>query len=116
MKTIGRIYLVFLVVTLFLAFMFAVPSMKAQQMAACDMVESGMGQINPQANYQYPPMTAEKCQVIVENAWFNRAFIGVVGSMVVAALATPLVLFGLSSISTAVLKATNRRKPTKSSR
>jgi len=113
MKIIVRMYLIVLVVTLFMAFAFAVPSMKAQQMAMCEMAQSGLSQINPQANYQYPPMTAEQCKVAVEHAWFNRAFIGVVGSVVVAAFATLLIVVFLIAITSGTPKAI-RRKPTKS--
>jgi len=111
MKIIMRMYLIVLIITLVLAFMFAVPSMKAQQMAACDMLESGLSQINPQANYEYPPQTAEECKYGVEQGWFNRGFIGVIGSAVVAVFATLLIVVILSAVFSSTPKAAIRRKP-----
>ena len=88
MKLIGSIYLIVLAICLTLAFVFVVPSMKAQQVAGCQTLQSGLSQFNPQQNQLYPPMTAEQCLAGVDSAWFNRGFIGVVGSVVISVFVT----------------------------
>lgn len=111
MKLIGSMYLIVLTICLVLAFVFVVPSMKAQQVAGCQTLQSGLSQFNPQQNQLYPPMTAEQCLAGVDNAWFNRGFIGVVGSLVISGFGTALLLAFLMFVSSFVTDKTKKSEP-----
>lgn len=104
LRTLLNTWVILFVLSLLGTFIWIVPAFQNAQEANCHMLQSGLGQLNPTTPTSQP-MTAEYCLQMVENFWFPRVFIGIVGSALVSAfLVFPaLLLFasGLSLISKA---------------
>jgi hypothetical protein len=69
------------------------------QRLSCDMLESGLGQLNPQQPGQAGPQTAAQCKQAVELAMPIAYFICIVGAYVFAVVFLGFGLFGLIMIN-----------------